>query len=60
MAFADVGGLAWYLKNMPLVWPDFSLAAAREKLWQLHQRHRAEARPLQIRQPLFRLSAQAK
>lgn len=60
MAFADVGALAWYLRTMPFVWPDFSVAAAREKLWQLHLRHHQEARPLEIRQPLFRLTAHTK
>jgi hypothetical protein len=42
------------------VWPDFSIAAAREKLWQLHCRHQQEAHPLQMGQPLFRLTAHAK
>jgi len=42
------------------VWPDFSIAAACEKLWQLHCRHQQEAHPLQTGQPLFRLTAHAK
>lgn len=52
MAFADVGALAWYLKNVPFVYPGFSIAAARDRLRGLHA-----AGPIVVRQPLFRISA---
>lgn len=56
--FADVGALAWYLKNLPFVYPDFSIAAARQKLHRLHADDR-RAGSLTIRQPLFWLKAVA-
>jgi SAM-dependent methyltransferase len=52
MTFADVGALAWYLKNVPFVYPEFSMAAARERLRELHS-----AGPIVVRQPLFRIAA---
>jgi len=51
-----LGALAWYLKNLPFVYPDFSIAAARAHLERLH-RDSLEGRPIQLRQPLFRLTA---
>lgn len=52
MTFADVGALAWYLKNVPFVCPGFSIPAARDRLRELHA-----AGPIQVRQPLFRIEA---
>ncbi len=51
--FADVGAFAWYLKNMPFMYPDFSIAAARETLRELHE----NGRPIVVGLPLFRLKA---
>ena len=56
--FADVGTLAWYLKNLPFAYPDFSIAAARQRLHRLHADGR-QAGSLTIRQPLFWLKALA-
>lgn len=52
MVFADVGALAWYLVNLPFVYPDFSIAGARDALHRLHEENRS-GRPLEVRQPLF-------
>jgi len=56
MAFADVGALAWYLKNLPFLCPGFSIGAAREALERVHRSAR-RGRPAKIRQPLFWLKA---
>ncbi len=56
--FADVGALAWYLKNLPFVYPYFTIAAARQKLRRLHADER-RAGSLTIRQSLFWLRALA-
>lgn len=56
ITFADVGALAWYLKNLPGVFPDFSIDAARPQLERLHQRIGHEG-PLRLREPLFWLAA---
>jgi SAM-dependent methyltransferase len=56
MRFADVGALAWYLKNVPFVYPEFSIATARATLRRLHEDNR-RGRLLHVRQPLFRLAA---
>src|SRR5512139_1506254 len=53
MAFADVGALAWYLKNLPFLCSRFSIGAAREALERVHRSAR-RGRPVKIRQPLFR------
>lgn len=55
--FADVGAFAWYLKNMPFIYPDFSIAAAIETLRELHEGVRA-GRAIVVGLPLFRLKAQ--
>lgn len=52
MVFADVGALAWYLVNLPFVYPDFSIAGARDVLRRLHEENR-RGRPLEVRQSLF-------
>ena len=52
MAFADVGALAWYFVNLPFVYPDFSIARARDVLRRLHEEGRHGC-PLEVRQPLF-------
>jgi SAM-dependent methyltransferase len=56
MTFADVGALAWYLVNLPFVYPAFSMAAARDVLRRLHEENR-RGRRLEVRQPLFWLQA---
>ncbi|HEY9217616.1 MAG TPA: methyltransferase domain-containing protein, partial [Phenylobacterium sp.] len=53
ISFADVGALAWYLKNLPFVYPGFSIAAARDRLRRLHESREA----ISVRQPLFRIGA---
>jgi SAM-dependent methyltransferase len=52
MVFADIGALAWYLANLPFVYPDFSIAGARDVLRRLHEEN-CRGRPLEVRQPLF-------
>jgi len=54
--FADVGALAWYLKNLPFVIPGFSISSTIGKLRTLHEELSAEG-ALSIPQPLFRLTA---
>ena len=39
--FADVGALAWYLLNLPWVFPGFSFRRHRERLRGLHERQAA-------------------
>lgn len=54
MRFADVGALAWYLKNLPFLFPGFSIAAARARLREISKRER----PVIVRQGRFWLKAQ--
>lgn len=56
MRFSDVGALAWYLKNLPWVFPDFSITAFRPALIRLHDEIALRG-PVAIRQPLFWLDA---
>ncbi|MBK1868196.1 class I SAM-dependent methyltransferase [Aestuariivirga sp. YIM B02566] len=58
MRFADVGALAWYLKNLPFIIPDFSIDRAAVKLEQLH--HATGEDGIEVRQPVFRFTALAK
>ena len=37
LRFADVGALAWYLLHVPWVMPEFSIAACRQRLGELHR-----------------------
>jgi len=54
--FADVGALAWYLKNLPWVFPNFSIESFRAQLHRLHLSvERGE--PLSAHQRLFWLAA---
>jgi SAM-dependent methyltransferase len=52
LRFADIGALAWYLKNLPFIFPDFSIPARRDWLEALQG-----AGPITVRQPLFRIVA---
>lgn len=56
MTFADVGALAWYLRNVPFVLPGFAIPEYRARLEQLHYRIEA-AGPLEVRDALFWLAA---
>jgi SAM-dependent methyltransferase len=56
MRFDDVGALAWYLKNVPFVYPGFSIEAARDRLETLHH-GLARGEKLRVRQPIFWLQA---
>jgi hypothetical protein len=47
--FADVGALAWYLQNLPWVFPGFTIERFRLQLAHLHQL----GQPLRARQSLF-------
>lgn len=58
MRFADVGALAWYLKNLPFIIPDFSIDRAAVKLEQLHDATGENG--FEVRQPVFRFTALAK
>ncbi|MGH9915098.1 MAG: hypothetical protein ACRD63_07405, partial [Pyrinomonadaceae bacterium] len=49
LRFSDVGALAWYLKNVPLVFPDFNIETYRPRLAQLHE----TGVRLSARMPLF-------
>lgn len=51
--FADVGALAWYLLNLPWVFPGFSFRRHRKGLRGLHE----SGEPLAVRQFLFWLEA---
>ncbi|MDA1441833.1 hypothetical protein PALA57_06228 [Pseudomonas aeruginosa] len=51
--FADVGALAWYLLNLPWVFPGFSFRRHRKGLRGLHE----SGEPLVVRQFLFWLEA---
>ncbi|KSR89278.1 hypothetical protein APB57_03390 [Pseudomonas aeruginosa] len=53
--FADVGALAWYLLNLPWVFPGFSFRRHRERLRGLHE----SGEPLAVRQFLFWLEARS-
>lgn len=53
--FADVGALAWYLSNLPWVFPGFSFRRHRERLRGLHER----GEPLAVWQFLFWLEARS-
>lgn len=53
--FADVGALAWYLLNLPWVFPGFSFRRHRERLRGLHE----SGKPLAVRQFLFWLEARS-
>jgi SAM-dependent methyltransferase len=55
MTFADVGALAWYLKNVPFVYPEFSIPEARDQLLRLHRE--AHDKGIEVRQPSFRIEA---
>lgn len=56
LSFADIGAFAWYLKNLPWVYPGFSIADARTKLERLHHQIQQNG-ALIVQMPLFRLSA---
>jgi SAM-dependent methyltransferase len=56
LSFADIGAFAWYLKNLPWVYPGFSIADVRTKLERLHHRIQKNG-ALIVQMPLFRLSA---
>ncbi|MFO6385337.1 hypothetical protein ACLBYN_73050, partial [Pseudomonas aeruginosa] len=49
----DVGALAWYLLNLPWVFPGFSFRRHRKGLRGLHE----SGEPLAVRQFLFWLEA---
>jgi SAM-dependent methyltransferase len=51
ITFADVGALAWYLRHVPWVMPEFDIDTHREALVALH------GRPLTASQPMFWLAA---
>jgi SAM-dependent methyltransferase len=53
ITFADVGALAWYLRHVPWVLPEFDLAAFRPRLAALH-----DAGPVTAAQPHFWLLAE--
>jgi SAM-dependent methyltransferase len=55
VTFADVGALAWYLRHVPWVLPEFTLAAFRARLAMLH-----EAAPITVSQPHFWLQSRRK
>lgn len=55
MRFADVGALAWYLKNLPFIIPDFSIARAEAQLERLHVA--TGGKGIEVRQPIFRIAA---
>ena len=50
--FADVGALAWYLKNLPFVFPGFTIEDRRDRLAELHRDG-----PITVRLPIFWLRA---
>ena len=52
VTFADVGALAWYLKHVPWVLPEFDLATFRPRLAALNDRG-----PITVAQPHFWLLA---
>jgi SAM-dependent methyltransferase len=56
LVFADAGAVAWYLINLPWVWPEFSIQAHTAALRRLHGQIATEG-PLRVRQPLFWLRA---
>lgn len=58
LRFADVGALAWYLKNLPFIIPDFSIERSRPALERLHDAKAGAS--IEVRQPVFRLTALAK
>jgi SAM-dependent methyltransferase len=51
MTFVDIGALAWYLRHLPWVMPEFDIDRHREALVALH------GRPLTAPQPVFWLAA---
>lgn len=55
MRFADVGALAWYLKNLPFIIPDFSIDRLLVKLERLHDAKGEKG--IEVRQPIFRITA---
>lgn len=55
MRFADIGALAWYLKNLPFIIPEFSIDRAYARLERLHDG--MGQRGIEVRQPVFRLTA---
>jgi SAM-dependent methyltransferase len=56
ISFADVGGLAWYLKAVPWTVPGFSVAVHRQRLANLHARISREG-AVSVRMPAFWLEA---
>ena len=54
--FADVGAVAWYLTNLPWLWPGFSIQEHTDALRRLHQRITTDG-PLRVGQPRFWLQA---
>jgi hypothetical protein len=52
MTFADIGALAWYLRHLPWVMPEFDIDRHRQALVALHGRS-----PLTATQPVFWLAA---
>jgi SAM-dependent methyltransferase len=54
--FTDGGAVAWYLTNLPWVWPEFSIQTHTAALRRLHQQIDSDG-PLRVRQPLFWLRA---
>lgn len=55
MRFADVGALAWYLRNLPFIIPDFDIDRARLRLERLHRE--TGGMGITARQPVFRITA---
>jgi SAM-dependent methyltransferase len=52
LTFADVGALAWYLRHLPWVMPEFDIGRCRGALSALHGRG-----PITVPQPMFWLAA---
>ena len=52
LSFADVGALAWYLKHVPWVMPEFSIDRHRKRLEELHG-----TGAMTVPQPIFWLAA---